>query len=300
MTIITNTTDRKQMVREISEHLGIPAVYLRTPTYAFQIGKLTVNRDASISAEETADLDAIRPFLIDKGYIEAFGPHASEPTATNPEAQEQPPEVPAIQKLTEEITQMDISIPHEGMNMNALRNFIFTLYSKQHLLNKALMSDLLFIHENVVNRLQEYLPEDIDGFIELLEDFRGLDELSGITFTNENITMSFPFNGQPTLDLAFFPDLLSHIIKNCKETGRVRPKLQQLGDNEKYLMHSWLIRLGCGGPDFKALRMRMTRGLTGYCAFPDQARAEKHKNKYAEIRRNLRVEQRSDEVSNNV
>ena len=298
MTIITNPTDRRQMVREISEHLGIPAVYLRTPTYAFQIGKLTVNRDASISAEDASALDAIRPFLIEKNYIEAVEPHASEPTATNPKAQEHPPEVPAIQKLTEEITQMDISIPHEGMNMNALRNFIFTLYSKQHLLNKELMSDLLFIHENVVNRLQEYLPEGIDGFIELLEDFRGLGELSGITFTNESITMSFPFNGQPTLDLAFFPDLLSRIIKNCKETGRVRPKLQQLGDNEKYLMHSWLIRLGCGGPDFKALRMRMTRGLTGYCAFPDQARAEKHKNKYAEIRRSLREEQCSDEGSN--
>ena len=293
MTIITNTTDRKQMVREISEYLGISAVYLRTPTYAFQIGKLMVNRDASISAEDAADLDAIRPFLIEKGYIEA-----PVRTATKPEAQEQPHEVSAIQKLTDEITQMDISIPHEGMNMNALRNFIFTLYSKQHLLNKALMSDLLFIHENVVNRLQEYLPEDIDGFIELLEDFRGLDELSGITFTNENITMSFPFNGQPTLDLAFFPDLLSHIIKNCKETGRVRPKLQQLGDNEKYLMHSWLIRLGCGGSDFKVLRMRMTRGLTGYCAFPDQARAEKHKNKYAEIRRSLREEQCNDEEAN--
>ena len=295
MTIITNTTDRKQMVREISEYLGISAVYLRTPTYAFQIGKLMVNRDASISAEDAADLDAIRPFLIEKGYIEA-----SERTATEPEAQEQPHEVSAIQKLTDEITQMDISIPHEGMNMNALRNFIFTLYSKQQLLNKAMESDLLFIHENVVNRLQEYLPADINGFIELLEDFRAVGELSGIAITSENITMSFPFNGQPTLDLAFFPDLLSHIIKNCKETGRVRPKLQQLGDNEKYLMHSWLIRLGCGGPDFKALRMRMTRGLTGYCAFPDQARAEKHKNKYAEIRRNLRVEQRSDEVSNNV
>ena len=295
MTIITNTTDRRQMVREISEHLSIPAVYLRTPTYAFQIGRLTVNRDASISAEDAADLDAIRPFLIEKGYIEA-----PVRTATKPEAQEQPHEVPAIQKLTDEITQMDISIPHEGMNMNALRNFIFTLYSKQQLLNKAMESDLLFIHENVVNRLQEYLPADINGFIELLEDFRAVGELSGIAITSENITMSFPFNGQPTLDLAFFPDLLSHIIKNCKETGRVRPKLQQLGDNEKYLMHSWLIRLGCGGPDFKALRMRMTRGLTGYCAFPDQARAEKHKNKYAEIRRNLRVEQRSDEVSNNV
>lgn len=293
MTIITNTTDRRQMVREISEHLSIPAVYLRTPTYAFQIGRLTVNRDASISAEDAADLDAIRPFLIEKGYIEA-----PVRTATKPEAQEQPHEVPAIQKLTDEITQMDISIPHEGMNMNALRNFIFTLYSKQQLLNKAMESDLLFIHENVVNRLQEYLPADINGFIELLEDFRAVGELSGIAITSENITMSFPFNGQPTLDLAFFPDLLSRIIKNCKETGRVRPKLQQLGDNEKYLMHSWLIRLGCGGSDFKVLRMRMTRGLTGYCAFPDQARAEKHKNKYAEIRRSLREEQCNDEEAN--
>lgn len=293
MTIMTTTTDRKQMVREISEHLGIPAVYLRTPTYAFQIGKLTVNRDASISADDDSDLEAIKPFLIEKGYIES-----TEPEATEPETQEQSPEVPSIQKLTDEITQMDISIPHEGMSMNALRNFIFTIYSKQRLLNKVLESDLLFIHENVVTRLQEYLPEDIDGFVQLLEDFRGLGELSSIAFTDENITMSFPFNGQPTLDLAFLPDLLSRIIKNCKETGHVRPKLQKLGDNEKYLMHSWLIRLGCGGPDFKALRMRMTRGLTGYCAFPDQARAEKHKNKYAEIRRSLREEQCSDEGSN--
>ena len=197
MTIMTTTTDRKQMVREISEHLGIPAVYLRTPTYAFQIGKLTVNRDASISADDDSDLEAIKPFLIEKGYIES-----TEPEATEPETQEQSPEVPSIQKLTDEITQMDISIPHEGMSMNALRNFIFTIYSKQRLLNKVLESDLLFIHENVVTRLQEYLPEDIDGFVQLLEDFRGLGELSSIAFTDENITMSFPFNGQPTLDLA--------------------------------------------------------------------------------------------------
>ena len=55
--------------------------------------------------------------------------------------------------------------------------------------------------------------------------------------------------------------------------------------NERYFMHSWLIRLGCGGPDSKALRRLMIENLDGYCAFPDESRAQKHRDKYREIRR---------------
>ena len=50
-------------------------------------------------------------------------------------------------------------------------------------------------------------------------------------------------------------------------------------------MHSWLIRLGCGGTEHKALRRRMIQKLDGYCAFPDETRAQKHRDKYKEIRR---------------
>ena len=50
-------------------------------------------------------------------------------------------------------------------------------------------------------------------------------------------------------------------------------------------MHSWLIRLGCGGPDSRALRRLMLGNLNGYCAFPDEDRAQKHRDKYREIRR---------------
>ena len=49
ITIATQCDDRKAMVRRLSEHLQTPAVYLYTPTYAFRIGEIMVNRDASVS-----------------------------------------------------------------------------------------------------------------------------------------------------------------------------------------------------------------------------------------------------------
>ena len=67
-------------------------------------------------------------------------------------------------------------------------------------------------------------------------------------------------------------------------TKRTKPVLQK-PENERYFMHSWLIRLGCGGPDSKALRRLMIGNLDGYCAFPDESRAQKHRDKYKEIRR---------------
>lgn len=49
MTIATQCEDRREMVRKLSEFLSQPAIYLRAPTYAFRIGGITVNRDASVS-----------------------------------------------------------------------------------------------------------------------------------------------------------------------------------------------------------------------------------------------------------
>ena len=315
--------NRRELIAKLVEITGTPSSYLGMPSCAYQVGCYRVERDGSIAVENAADLEALRPTLVSLGYIdpepesanveldtalsapdaqanepgEIQEPEATEESSTEPEPTEIAPETTeaapspeqhTIQEPAGEITQLDLSMPHAGMDTNQLRNFVFTFYAKQHLLNKALGSDLLFIHDNVVSRLQEALPEDIEGFVTMLEDFKALGELTGLAVDAENVTVSFPFNGQPTDDLALFPELLSKVIKVCKETRHVRPNIQRLGENEKYLMHSWLIRLGCGGPDFKALRSRLTGGLTGYCAFPDQSRADKHKAKYAEIRRNRR------------
>ena len=51
MNIATTCTDRKTLARGLAEHLGCSCEYLRTPTYAFQVGRLLVERDSSISGE---------------------------------------------------------------------------------------------------------------------------------------------------------------------------------------------------------------------------------------------------------
>lgn len=70
ITIATQCDDRKAMVRRLSEHLQTPAVYLYTPTYAFRIGEITVNRDASVSGEREALVD---------GHFAVAGHHVSGP-----------------------------------------------------------------------------------------------------------------------------------------------------------------------------------------------------------------------------
>ena len=74
MNIATTCTDRKTMARGLAEHLGCSCEYLRTPTYAFQVGRLLVERDSSISGERD-DLEAAAGWLLENGYIqEPFPP----------------------------------------------------------------------------------------------------------------------------------------------------------------------------------------------------------------------------------
>ena len=68
MTIATQCEDRREMVRKLSEFLSQPAIYLRAPTYAFRIGGITVNRDASVSGAPD-HLTPVARFLLDNGYI---------------------------------------------------------------------------------------------------------------------------------------------------------------------------------------------------------------------------------------
>ncbi len=47
MTIYYNATDRKALVKAISEFTGAKAVYMKAPTYAYQIDYFTVTREGN-------------------------------------------------------------------------------------------------------------------------------------------------------------------------------------------------------------------------------------------------------------
>ena len=50
-------------------------------------------------------------------------------------------------------------------------------------------------------------------------------------------------------------------------------------------MRNWLVRLGFGGKESKGLRSLLLKHLKGHSAFRTNEEAEKHRDKYAEIRR---------------
>ena len=94
---------RKALVKAIAEELHTEARYLRTPTYAYEVGDFTVDRDGNIIGEDFAPL---RDFLLRNGYI------TEEPeTATEVEAAEAPVEDAAAEP--EEPAEAQAEVPVE-------------------------------------------------------------------------------------------------------------------------------------------------------------------------------------------
>ena len=100
MTIYYNTQDRKPLVKAISEFTGADAVYMRTPTYAYQIDYFTVTRDGNLEFDDRADSEEIEgliEFLAERGFIaEVAATSATEPLGTDTE------EVPAAADSAEQ------------------------------------------------------------------------------------------------------------------------------------------------------------------------------------------------------
>ena len=83
MTIYYNAQDRKPLVKAISEFTGADAVYMRTPTYAYQIDYFTVTRDGNLEFDDRADSEEIEKlieFLSERGLVADTS--GAEPTDT--------------------------------------------------------------------------------------------------------------------------------------------------------------------------------------------------------------------------
>ena len=306
MTITTNTTDRKALVKAIAEELGTTATYLRAPTYGYQIGDFTVDRDGNIEGE---DFTALQDFLSRSGYT-AADPEA--PTETQDEApadleapaEAQPvdsdeanaKETPADSEA-EPITQMDISIPARDATPAQLKNLIFMLHSRQTLINRMTDSDCLNIPDILIDRLQESTPETVEEFTSLLDDSRAVAGLTGFDLRDGKVTMTFPSDEtQPTRWMTY-ANLLNRIFDAAMKATRVFPERVEPDDqNEKYLAHVWLQRLGYHGADFKAERKILLGHLKGYCAFGSGEKMQAHKDKYAAIRRERRLSEQETAV----
>ena len=68
LTFNVTKENKKAFVNVLAEITGNKAVYQFTPTYAYAIGDLTVNRDATLTAPDGKDLSSVLAALSAMGY----------------------------------------------------------------------------------------------------------------------------------------------------------------------------------------------------------------------------------------
>lgn len=275
MTLQTNPAERREMVQAISERLGSPAVYLRTPTCAYRIGGLTVERDGSIVSDDDALLEALRPMLIERGWLTD-----AEASVTKTEPTEQ----------DSEITQMELSFPVEDWTVPQLKNFLHTLYSNQHILRRMMQSDALYIDRQMMERLDEaQTPADLEA---RLADGLATGLLKGCRIQDGRFTLEAIQDDRDPARWQVYATLLCAILEHAKAAKRVFLRADADPVNEKYRANSFLMRLGFGGPEHKPLRRVLLGHLNGYAAFRSAAGMQAHREKYAQLRRKQREEAR--------
>ena len=293
MTIVTNTTNRKALAKAIGEELGIPAKYTGVPYCNYQIGSYILDKEGVLHGE---DFEALRSFLQRNGMLPEEGIPLSqarenageqltaaetEEAPANTEPEKAHPEEDAPDVVT-------VSVPADQLTPLQLKNLIFMLYSKQYLIWKMTGGNILNIPDSLVARLIESTPERMEDYIPLL-DYAREKGMTGFDFKEDKVSMSFAVLPDEPDRNHVYAMLAARIVKAAREATRIVPEKME-PENEKYFARAWLLRIGYGGAGCKEERNLLLKRLKGHSAFPNDEAAEKHKMKYAEIRKEKKTE----------
>ena len=281
ITIATQCDDRKAMVRRLSEHLQAPAVYLYTPTYAFRIGEITVNRDASVSGEREALLPAAE-CLLENGYITELPAELTEDDS-EASAEEVPAKAEPADSAAEDITVTTIRIYEPDWTVQSMTNLMHMLYARQDLINRMLQMNCLRIDEVFIQALASEMMTSVGDFEALLHRAILDEHVTGVNIEHDAVLVELPWE-KDSIRWVFYSQIISACIKAAKTAKRVLPRRLD-SEADKYHANAWLARLGFGGPEHKELRSTLMSHLSGYAAFKTADRMQAHKDKLAEQRR---------------
>jgi len=284
MILNTHPTNRKEMVKAISELTGHVAVYLFMPTYAYEIGPMTVNKDGTITCDDVSVLEQIMPMLVERGWLDqpanVEAPAADE---THDSCDLEAPE--EVLPESSSVERIELTMPLRSWMPEQLNNLIRILYSRQYMINRMMQTDTLVIDEAFVKNLSENLPENYSDFEARLKAAIEADMVRGISFANGKFSLHTPYSESEPTRWAAYSDLLGGILKSAQSAKRVHLTPQFDAENEKYHANIWLMRLGFAGDSHKEMRKVLMSHLTGFAAFKNAETMQAHKDKYAQLRK---------------
>lgn len=237
-TFTANGKGRKQFVAAIGEITGIKPVYKALPTYAYEIGPLTVERDGTLVgaidmntqlrlAEYGFELEIVSEATMEP--VETATETESETTSeaeTEPVETENSPETETAPE-PDEPDRLTVEYPLTGITDEVLANIRKMVTAKEPILKTALGAEELPI-------------------------FLTPNSLKFPWFTG-------PFDETTAHEYAQF---IACLCETAKKKKRVTAQPINT-DNARFSMRVWLISLGMIGKEYDGIRKRMIKSLSG-------------------------------------
>lgn len=226
--------ERKRLADYISGFMGTEKKYLGAPTFAYQIGYLTVSKDGAVSFEDrgyNSDIDALMAELEGQGF------HTEDTIAKADTAGAGANSGEEAAPAEEGITQphgfgLTVTLPAASLPSEALVNLTSLLTAKGRLIRKTLG----------VGALPVVVSPD---------------------------TVSFPwFEGRDLNadEVKTYTHLIAALCDMARNQKRITAR-EKATDNDKYAFRCFLLRLGFIGEEFATARDLLTRRLAGDAAF---------------------------------
>jgi hypothetical protein len=227
-----NGKARKQLVEAVSEILEIKATYKKTPTYAYEIGNLVVDKEGTVTGEfppKFLTSLAERGFVPESDVLEATTEPKTESSEEYPALEAQASEAPAEPELP--IDTISIDVPLDGFSPEAIDNLCKMVLAKESLIKLAIGA--------------EALP------IRVLSDRISFDWFK--ISDSENITEYTKF--------------ITALCDTAKRKKRVTARAHGEFENPRFSMRTWLTALGMAGAGYAQIRRLLTANLPGDGAY---------------------------------
>ena len=220
-------TERKALVKTVSNIIGEKFKYLGAPSFAYQIGDdCTVTSDGTLKISNDTDNDKVE-HLLEKLYECGYE--------------------------TENDENVDISDTNK--------------YFKSETIGCSIGLPIAKLSDKPCNdKIIANLKAIIAGKMTLFQKAVGTDKELKIEWNKDEIWFDWFDNVIPNEKLGIYISLFKALYQMAEKAVRVNTKDKPV-DNEKFAMRTFLNRIGLSGMEYKPLRKELMRNLSGDGAF---------------------------------
>jgi len=222
---------RKALVAVMRDVLQDTTRYLGAPSFAFQVGAYTVDKNGTVICPDGTDEAQIEMLIRELAHDGFIGERVGEAAKPAEPKTVEPDQLKKETPRTFDPDRLAVELPKDGMTPTAMENLRRLVASKATLLKKALDTDSLPITEHA-DRIE-------------FGCFRTTDDQA---------------------EIAAYYQLVQGICELARTQKRVSATEQEV-ENEKYAFRCFLLRLGFIGSEYKEARKILLRNLSGNAAF---------------------------------